>query len=60
MNALFLTIAMLTSSIALFDFTPQGNLDRWAVINDGVMGGLSKGSLEITPGAREILRFGFS
>mgnify|MGYP002700193741 FL=1 len=49
MNALFLTIAMLTSSIALFDFTPQGNLDRWAVINDGVMGGLSKGSLEITP-----------
>ena len=48
MNPLFLTIAMLTSSIALFDFTPQGNLDRWAVINDGVMGGLSKGKLEVT------------
>jgi len=48
MNALFLTIAMLTSSITLFDFSAGLNLDRWAVVNDGVMGGLSKGALEIT------------
>ena len=49
MNALFLTIAMLTSSITLFDFSAGLNLDRWAVVNDGVMGGLSKGALELTP-----------
>ena len=49
MNALFLTIAMLTSSITLFDFSAEQNLDRWAVVNDGVMGGLSKGALELTP-----------
>jgi len=49
MNALFFTIAMLTSSITLFDFSAEQNLDRWAVVNDGVMGGLSKGALEVTP-----------
>ena len=48
MNALFLTIAMLASYTTLFDFTTDANMDRWAVINDGVMGGLSKGKLEVT------------
>jgi hypothetical protein len=34
--------------LALFDFTTDVNMDRWAVMNDGVMGGLSKGKLEVT------------
>jgi hypothetical protein len=39
---------MLASYTTLFDFTTDANMDRWAVINDGVMGGLSKGKLEVT------------
>ncbi len=49
MHALFLTIAMLASYTTLFDFTTDANMDSWAVVNDGVMGGLSKGKLEVTP-----------
>ena len=48
MHALFLTFAMLASYTTLFDFTTDVNMDRWAVVNDGVMGGLSKGKLEVT------------
>ena len=40
MHALFLTLAMLASYTTLFDFTTDVNMDRWAVVNDGVMGGL--------------------
>ena len=49
MHALFLTFAMLASYTTLFDFTTDANMDSWAVVNDGVMGGLSKGKLEVTP-----------
>jgi hypothetical protein len=48
MHALFLTFAMLASYTTLFDFTTDVNMNRWAVVNDGVMGGLSKGKLEVT------------
>jgi len=32
----------------LFDFNSSCNLDRWQIVNDGVMGGLSKGSIALT------------
>jgi len=31
----------------LFDFTPQTNMQQWMIVNDGVMGGLSKGTITL-------------
>lgn len=32
----------------LFDFTPHANTNSWRVVNDGVMGGVSKGNFKIS------------
>ncbi len=49
---LFLTIlfGMIASSstMIIYDFTIDGGVSGWQVINDGVMGGMSKGQLELT------------
>ena len=46
---LFLTIIALGSqTISIFNFSHKAPLDRWQIVNDGVMGGLSKSSLELT------------
>ncbi len=49
---LFISLVLLTilypwSDMMLFNFTKQAKLDNWTVVNDGVMGGLSKGTLVI-------------
>lgn len=33
--------------ITLFQFSDQSDLNQWQVVNDGVMGGLSKGSISL-------------
>lgn len=35
------------STLSLYDFTKTSDLGGWYVVNDGVMGGLSKGMLEL-------------
>lgn len=39
---------MSIQSDTLFDFQSKSDLNNWYVVNDGVMGGLSAGSLKIT------------
>lgn len=43
---LFLSFSNPTS-MTLFDFNSKTNLKNWTVVNDGVMGGLSKGTIKI-------------
>lgn len=43
-----LLVAMNTSALTIFDFSPQSSLNQWYIVNDGVMGGLSQGALELT------------
>ncbi len=33
----------------IFDFSPQAELNGWTVVNDGVMGGRSAGTLALSP-----------
>jgi len=33
----------------LFDFTQPATANRWQAVNDGVMGGVSRGSFQVTP-----------
>lgn len=40
----------------LYDFTKQDKLDDWVVVNDGVMGGLSKGTLVINEEGNAIFK----
>jgi len=35
------------SAMLLFDFDSKTNIQQWTVVNDGVMGGLSKGTIKI-------------
>lgn len=45
---LLLPIIAMTE-IMIFDFNKDANLENWIVVDDGVMGGRSKGSLRVTP-----------
>jgi NADH dehydrogenase [ubiquinone] 1 alpha subcomplex assembly factor 1 len=36
-----------TSPMILFDFNSQTNMQQWTIVNDGVMGGLSKGTITL-------------
>lgn len=35
------------SAMLLFDFDSKTNIRQWTIVNDGVMGGLSKGTIKI-------------
>lgn len=39
---------ILMSKLPIYDFNSSSELGDWYVVNDGVMGGLSRGSLEIS------------
>ncbi len=39
---------LLMNTLLLFDFEPGGSLEGWVVVNDGVMGGRSRGSLSLS------------
>ncbi len=43
-----IALIMLMNSYVLVDFSPQTDLSSWRIVNDGVMGGLSKSQIEIT------------
>jgi len=48
MNAIFLfafPLLMFSTTLVLYDFEKEDTLEGWYVVNDGVMGGLSKGTL---------------
>jgi len=49
MCALLFSLMMVSNSQVLFDFSKDSSLSNWFIINDGVMGGLSKGQLSLTP-----------
>ncbi|WP_299211789.1 CIA30 family protein [uncultured Aquimarina sp.] len=40
-------LIIMISSLLIFDFTKDTDLSNWNVVDDGVMGGLSKGVFEI-------------
>lgn len=48
MIALLLSLILVSNNPVLFDFSKESSLSNWFVINDGVMGGLSEGALELT------------
>ena len=37
----------MSKPFVLFDFTKESNIQNWSVVNDGVMGGLSKGNFSV-------------
>ncbi len=39
---------MLTSNERIFDFSKEQSISSWRIVNDGVMGGVSKSSLTLT------------
>lgn len=45
---LTLTLSNTTSVQKIYTFSPQTNSKEWRIVNDGVMGGISKSSLLIT------------
>lgn len=48
MIALLLSLILVSNNPVLFDFSKESSLSNWFVVNDGVMGGLSEGALELT------------
>jgi NADH dehydrogenase [ubiquinone] 1 alpha subcomplex assembly factor 1 len=44
---ILITLLLSASHMVIFDFDTDSSLDNWYVMNDGVMGGLSKGNLSI-------------
>jgi len=41
-------MAITINNMVLFDFSENSNPDRWQVVNDGVMGGLSQGTFKVS------------
>ncbi|MFT4735326.1 MAG: NADH dehydrogenase [ubiquinone] 1 alpha subcomplex assembly factor 1 [Arcticibacterium sp.] len=42
-------VFILMSNNLIFDFNSASNIDVWRVVNDGVMGGKSKGNFKLNP-----------
>jgi hypothetical protein len=43
-----ISITVASQTISIFNFSSKTPLDKWQIVNDGVMGGLSKSSLGLT------------
>jgi hypothetical protein len=41
-------MSMTAGSIIIYDFSTQNSVERWQIVNDGVMGGLSKSTISLT------------
>lgn len=39
---------MATQTISIFNFSSDASIDNWQIVNDGVMGGLSNSSIQLT------------
>lgn len=50
----FLLCLIMTTEITIFDSAKPGNHNSWTVVDDGVMGGLSKGNLYINEDSRAV------
>jgi len=44
---LVIFIFIMSEPFVLFDFSEESNIQNWIVVNDGVMGGLSKGNFSV-------------
>ncbi|MBT8320468.1 MAG: CIA30 family protein [Eudoraea sp.] len=44
------------STLPIYDFTETSNLKDWYVVNDGVMGGISQGMLELSDEGHGVFR----
>ncbi|MEL7119793.1 MAG: CIA30 family protein [Bacteroidota bacterium] len=58
-NLILFTIVLCTfefNTMVLFDFTPESDLSRWYVVDDGVMGGLSQGNFGLDDEGHAIFR----
>lgn len=40
-------MSIMVNNLVLFDFSENSNPERWQVVNDGVMGGLSRGTFKV-------------
>lgn len=45
---LSIAMALALNNLVLFDFSKNSDLNNWQVVNDGVMGGLSRGNMTIS------------
>lgn len=43
----YILLLLMTATLIIFDFDKNTDLSNWTVVDDGVMGGLSKGKIEI-------------
>ena len=44
------------STLTLYDFTETSDINDWYVVNDGVMGGLSRGMFELSNDGHGVFR----
>lgn len=51
-----LLIPIIVSGMMLFDFSQQSDIEDWRIINDGVMGGLSRSEFEATKDSTAVFR----
>jgi len=47
-HLIFISLIMATPTVSIFNFSSESEIDKWQIVNDGVMGGVSKSSLELT------------
>jgi NADH dehydrogenase [ubiquinone] 1 alpha subcomplex assembly factor 1 len=47
---LIIMIATINQKMTIFDFSERARAEDWQIINDGVMGGLSHGSITVSDG----------
>jgi hypothetical protein len=47
-QVILISLTMATQAISIFNFSSETSLDNWQIVNDGVMGGLSKSSIQLT------------
>lgn len=45
---ILLSLTMAAQTINIFDFSSKATIDQWQIVNDGVMGGLSKSSIQLS------------
>lgn len=45
---ILIILTMATPTISIFNFSTESEIDKWQIVNDGVMGGVSNSSLELT------------
>jgi len=45
---ILISVIMAAETISIFNFSSRGSTDQWQILNDGVMGGLSQSSIELT------------